>query len=828
WAVLMNGGHNSSNNHVRYWNDISNIYIALNSVYGFADDKIIVLCSDGRNPAPDQSNGQNSDPDLDGDGDEDINYPCVLAAIDAVFDSLSDILTESDKLFIFSTDHGSSDGGWSTHFNLWNEESLFDWHFAELLEALPQCEIICTFEPCYSGGFLDDVVVPPGPIVASSACRHDQVSWAMPPNYMYDTYVFHWTAAVKGEDAYGVPVNADYNGDGIVTMDEAFRYAEIHDTSNEDPQYSDYPLNVGAGLSLWPTSAGPFLTVAGAEIDDIGGNNNGAPDPGETISILITLFNVGNSGAANIVGTLSTIDPYLTVTQNISYFPDLAQFQQGVGSPQYEVDIDAACPQGYTASCVLHLEADSAYTNDLTVAFVVGDEIYLPSGPDNYGYFAYDPYDVPELPQYEWVEISADSGGLGTLIPFTQDDQAFQFPLPFTFQFYGLNYDTFSIGCNGWISMGVNNVDDYSNTGIPNIDGPSAMIAPYWEDLSPQRPNSGRVWRWFDSAGHRFIIEYNHVEQYAPTGSFETFQVILFDPEHYTTGTGDGQIMFQYKNISAAITTEGTIGIENHLQNDGLQYLFDGELDIHGNMIENQMALLFTTISTTPALIVSLEPAVTPIVIPANGGTFDFNIEITNNVSLMVNFDVWTMVTLPSGSAYGPLIGPVNLSFQPGFSANRDRTQAVPAGAPAGDYTYDAYAGNYPGTIWAEDHFDFEKSAVSDGGGSILTWNNWGEDFLSLTVENSAQIPDKPMLYNPYPNPFNPAANIQFGLNETAHTKLTVYNIMGQRVEVLIDGVKEAGHHSVTWNADGLPAGVYFVRIQAGEFSMIKKCILLK
>ncbi|UCF13539.1 MAG: hypothetical protein JSW06_04580 [Thermoplasmatales archaeon] len=256
YAVLMNGGYSSGSNHVRYWNDLSNIYITLNYVYGFPDENIIVLCSDGLNPAPDQSNGLNSDPDLDGDGDDDIMYSCILSNVDMVFAELANILTENDKLFIFTTDHGSSAGGWNVVQNLWNYEELTDAHFAALLDALPNCEIICTFEPCYSGGFLDDVVVPPGPVMASSACRHDELSWAM-NNLEYDEYVFHWTAAIKGEDAYGIPVDADYNQDGRITMDEAYLYAKTHDIQNEHPQYGDYPVNIGSLISLYPTNLAP-------------------------------------------------------------------------------------------------------------------------------------------------------------------------------------------------------------------------------------------------------------------------------------------------------------------------------------------------------------------------------------------------------------------------------------------------------------------------------------------------------------------------------------------------------------------------------------------
>jgi hypothetical protein len=256
WAVLMNGGASQYSNHVRYWNDLSNIYITLNYVYGYADENIIVLCSDGLDPAPDQSNGQNSDPDLDGDGDDDIMYSCILSNVDFVFADLITTLTEGDKLFVFTTDHGSSNGGWNVLLNLWNTEELTDAHFASLLAALPYCEIICTFEQCYSGGFLDDVVIPPGPVVASSACRHDEYSWAM-GNLEYDEYVFHWTAAVKGEDAYGNPVDADYNQDGIITMDEAYLYAVNHDVQPETPQYGDYPEGIGAFISLDISNVAP-------------------------------------------------------------------------------------------------------------------------------------------------------------------------------------------------------------------------------------------------------------------------------------------------------------------------------------------------------------------------------------------------------------------------------------------------------------------------------------------------------------------------------------------------------------------------------------------
>jgi probable HAF family extracellular repeat protein len=112
-------------------------------------------------------------------------------------------------------------------------------------------------------------------------------------------------------------------------------------------------------------------------------------------------------------------------------------------------------------------------------------------------------------------------------------------------------------------------------------------------------------------------------------------------------------------------------------------------------------------------LSVTLTPLSNPIVIPANGGEFDFNIEVANNALSSQIIDIWTMVTLPDGSQFGPIINVSNFNAPANWSAERYRIQEVPANAPAGMYTYDAYVGDYPDVVIDEDHFYFEKSNVS-------------------------------------------------------------------------------------------------------------------
>ncbi len=89
-------------------------------------------------------------------------------------------------------------------------------------------------------------------------------------------------------------------------------------------------------------------------------------------------------------------------------------------------------------------------------------------------------------------------------------------------------------------------------------------------------------------------------------------------------------------------------------------------------------------------------------------------------------------------------------------------------------------------------------------------------------------LPAEFSLSQNYPNPFNPTTIIKFALPKSVLTKLAVYDLLGRKVKTLIDGVLQAGYHEVSFNAIDLSNGVYFYRIQAGNFTETKKLIVLK
>ena len=86
---------------------------------------------------------------------------------------------------------------------------------------------------------------------------------------------------------------------------------------------------------------------------------------------------------------------------------------------------------------------------------------------------------------------------------------------------------------------------------------------------------------------------------------------------------------------------------------------------------------------------------------------------------------------------------------------------------------------------------------------------------LSLSISREESIPQNYTLEQPYPNPFNPSTTVRYSLPVDSRVRLRVYNILGQLVATLAEGLQESGTKAVLWNADGAVSGVYFVRLDA-------------
>ncbi|MBN2571453.1 MAG: endonuclease [Ignavibacteriales bacterium] len=111
---------------------------------------------------------------------------------------------------------------------------------------------------------------------------------------------------------------------------------------------------------------------------------------------------------------------------------------------------------------------------------------------------------------------------------------------------------------------------------------------------------------------------------------------------------------------------------------------------------------------------------------------------------------------------------------------------------------------------------------------------NWRVDELEIGgldlvgICEGENIPNEFSLSQNYPNPFNPSTIIKFALPKASNVRLLVYNVLGEEVATLVNNELNAGWHTVDFNANNLSSGIYFYRIEAGDFVSVQKMILMK
>ena len=100
--------------------------------------------------------------------------------------------------------------------------------------------------------------------------------------------------------------------------------------------------------------------------------------------------------------------------------------------------------------------------------------------------------------------------------------------------------------------------------------------------------------------------------------------------------------------------------------------------------------------------------------------------------------------------------------------------------------------------------------------------------YISTAIEQSEEIPSNIWLGENYPNPFNPTTTIEYGLEQQAHVRLHVYDMLGRRVATLVDGLQQAATYTVTFDASRLASGIYLYRLETPHQSFTKQMMLIK
>jgi hypothetical protein len=276
YAVLIAGGGSVDSNHIRYWNDLTVMYDILIS-YGYQPSDITVIYADGI-PPDDSREGKRA-------SDMPVHFMASRGNIRRVFDDLQRVVTPKDTVFIHINDHGGGcltqrSGGLEPELyggriddnddelldricensigvdlnrdgdrvdcvrvdesiSLWQSSPMYDDDFAAEVAKVSQCgTLILITTQCFSGGFLDDLTGPSR--VLMSAADDVQISRARRPDLLYNEFPFWIMAALSGQKPDGSgSVNADADGDGRVSLGEAYNFAVGHDSTDETPCFED-------------------------------------------------------------------------------------------------------------------------------------------------------------------------------------------------------------------------------------------------------------------------------------------------------------------------------------------------------------------------------------------------------------------------------------------------------------------------------------------------------------------------------------------------------------------------------------------------------------
>ncbi len=258
YAVLVSGGRNKLTNHERYWNDCAFLYCTLRQTYRVPKRNIAVLMSDGGDVGRDMlradGRGFMSMPtDLDGDGQADVSLSATQQNLESTINDLAHRLTANDRLLFYIVDHGGrDDSDGRPYLWLWSDEQLYSSHLADMLGKLQVGSLSILLGQCYSGAFMAGLQAPNR--IVTTACSATEQSWSC-PDRPYDEFVYHWTCAVAGHDENGLPIHADSDGDGQVSMAEAYDYARRQNRRPETPQFVSWPDELGRQWALGSLAA---------------------------------------------------------------------------------------------------------------------------------------------------------------------------------------------------------------------------------------------------------------------------------------------------------------------------------------------------------------------------------------------------------------------------------------------------------------------------------------------------------------------------------------------------------------------------------------------
>jgi hypothetical protein len=379
--------------------------------------------------------------------------------------------------------------------------------------------------------------------------------------------------------------------------------------------------------------------------------------------------------------------------------------------------------------------------------------------------------------------------------------------------YYNITFNTPNMTTN--LDMGFNNV---------TIGGDIRVV------------NTGAArWRLTTAAGGDTAIFTIVGDVIVEAGSFET------------QGTGNALTVFEVHHFGDVAVTGGNFSVSRGSQGNGSGstrwFLHEGDFSISNATTQNSNAMnarfVFDSDTVQHISLSSVTYGGGGLAIEvASGAILDFGVSELGGSGLFILNDSATLATAHAGGVDSTLQSTGALTFDVGASFAFNGSVAQVTGALMPDTLNGLTIDNDAGVELTQETtingvlrlvagvFDNTTPFTLGPNGSIAF--EGGSLQVPVSVEESPELPVEFALFQNYPNPFNPSTTIRFNVPTHAHVILTVYDVRGRQVARLIDSEYEAGAHDVVWNAQGAASGVYYYRITAGDFTSVRKLVLMK
>lgn len=541
------------------------------------------------------------------------------------------------------------------------------------------------------------------------------------------------------------------------------------------------------------------------------GNGNGSLNPSEIIELAVDLRNYGQSDtAAGVTASLTSSSPFISVSRGNANFGDISPGQNGSGDLPYLIEISSDAFNGYTANLFLDISDNGGNSWDAIIQVIF------------------------EAAQLEVDSILIIDSGNGQIDP------------------------------GELVEMQIS----LTNIGNLVINGASAVLRTTDDQVSIVDSNAvfgdcapdGS----FDNNGDTFMLSVD--------AGIYVGHLINFTLEF--TGGGPQTVSTAFNQIVGTVTTSDPIGPDNYgyycLDNTDVNYPDHPTYDWIDIDTQNwdwvQPADDDVITIALPFPVSYYGQLYDEVSICDNGHVamgqswwnawFNTPIPAPQNAAAMLA-PFWDDLKYSNYSSMGPKVyyhhDDLNSRFIIAYynawadDVNRNETFEIvildrfawPTLTGDNDIIFQYLDVNNPYSasvgICSPDRRDgieyLFNNRYADGAASLVDGRaiKFTTGSLYATdIKDNAIVPTGFSLSQSYPNPFNATAIIEFSILESGETTLEVFNLLGQKIEILVDRNLSAGNHSAIWKADNIPSGVYFYRLTAGGFEQTKRMTLLK